>query len=212
MTIDLPQRSLLLVSGMAAVVLYVLHIVLGGILWSSYSQLQQPISDLTASGAPNRGLLLGLTTGYGLLAILFALAVAFTEGRKHGKLVLWGSITFVLLHLISNLYGFFPEDLPDSAPTFRGVMHLVITALIVPFTMATPFLLGFGLRAEPTWNRFAQYSILTGFLILIFGGLTAFFYAHKLAYFGLVERLNIGVLQIWTFCLSLKLTNLYERA
>ncbi|WP_020601200.1 DUF998 domain-containing protein [Spirosoma panaciterrae] len=210
MAIDLRQRSVFLMSGMVAVGLYGLHIVLGGMLWPGYDHLQQPISDLTANDAPNRDLLMVFTTMYSVLALLFALTVATTEGSRHGRLVFWASVTFVLLHLISLLYGFFPEDLPNSAPTFRGVLHIVITALIVPCTIATPLLLGYGLRTDPVWRPFARYSILTGFLILLFGSLTAFFYVNKLAYFGLVERLNIGVLQVWTFFLSLKLTRRYD--
>lgn len=61
-------------------------------------------------------------------------------------------------------------------------------------------------------SGFARYSILTGFLILLFGSLTAFFYVNKLAYFGLVERLNSGVLQVWTFFLSLNLPEPIRRS
>ena len=55
-------RTILLSSGMLAVEIYLLHILIGGILWKTYRHLQQPISDLTATGAPNRNFLLGLTT------------------------------------------------------------------------------------------------------------------------------------------------------
>jgi hypothetical protein len=84
-------------------------------------------------------------------------------------------------------------------------MHILITAVIVPFTIFTPFLIGFGFISEPQWHSFAVYSIVSGILILIFGGTTAIFYAKKLPYFGLIERLNIGTLQVWTFVLSLEL-------
>jgi len=47
--------------------------------------------------------------------------------------------------------------------------------------------------------------------IIIFGGLSGCFFAKGLPFFGLVERLNIGTLQIWTFILSYKLsTSKYE--
>jgi hypothetical protein len=72
-------RTILLSSGMLAVVIYLLHILIGGYLWKTYSHLQQPISDLTATGAPNRFLLLLLTNIYGGLALIFAVSLTFFE-------------------------------------------------------------------------------------------------------------------------------------
>ena len=197
--------DVLMFSGMLAIIIYALHVVIGGIKWKGYSHLHQPISDLTATGAPNRTLMLLLTNIYGLLALLFAVSFTILKSREHNSLVLWGGVSFIVLHLVSVLYPLFPQDLPGTETTFRGKMHLVITALIVPFTISTPFLIGFGFLSEPQWHAFGLYSIITGILILIFGGTTAIFYAKKIPYFGLVERLNIGALQVWTFVFSLEL-------
>jgi hypothetical protein len=111
-----------------------------------------------------------------------------------------------MLHILSLSYGLFPQDLPGNAVTFQGTMHILITALIVPFTILTPLISGYGFIKETDWRSFGIYSITTGILILLFGGATAYFYLGKLPYFGLLERINIGILQLWTFCLSLKLT------
>ena len=197
--------EILMLAGMLAVVFYVLHVVIGGIKWKGYSHLQQPISDLTATGAPNRPLMLTLTTTYGLLALLFAVSFTILKSEEHYPLVFWGGVSFIVLHLVSVLYPLFPQDLPGAETTLKGRMHILITALIVPFTILTPFLIGFGFISEPQWLAFGVYSIITGILILVFGGITAVFYAKKLPYFGLVERLNIGTLQVWTFVFSLQL-------
>lgn len=198
-------------SGMISVFFYTLHVLLGGILWKGYSHLQQPISDLTATGAPNRMLLQVIATLYGLLAVLFALAVASWASRQHHRLVFWGGITFVLLHVLSLVYGFFPEDLPNAVPTFGGTMHILVTGLIVPCTIATPILFGLGFIRERRWQSFGRLSILAGFLLLLFGGTTAFLFINKLPFFGLFERLNIAVLQLWTFYFSFKLVRVNER-
>jgi hypothetical membrane protein len=201
----LSLSDVLMLSGMLAIVFYVMHVVIGGLRWKGYSHLQQPISDLTATGAPNRNLMLTLTTIYGLLVLLFTVSFTILKSREHNPLVFWGGISFIVLHLVSVLYPIFPQDLPDTETSFRGRMHILITALIVPFTILTPFLIGFGYISEPQWHSFGVYSISTGILILVFGGTTAIFYAKKLPYFGLVERLNIGTLQVWTFVFSLEL-------
>jgi hypothetical membrane protein len=199
------STDVMMLTGMLAVVFYTSHVVVGGIKWKGYSHFQQPISDLTATGAPNRTLMLTLTTIYGLLALLFAVSFTILKSTEHHPLIFWGGISLVLLHLVSNLYPQFPQDLPGAKVTFTGRMHILITALIVPFTILTPFLIGFGFISEPQWYSFGVYSIITGILILVFGGTTAIFYAKKLPYFGLVERLNIGTLQVWTFVFSLQL-------
>ncbi len=199
------SKNILLFSGALAVIIYVLHVVIGGILWQGYSHLQQPISDLTATGAPDKILMMIFTTIYSILAIIFALSFTFFERREHHRFVFWGGISFIFLHIISVSYGFFPQDLPGVSPTFPGIMHIVITALIVPFTILTPLLVGLGFIKKPFWKSFGRYSVITGIMIVIFGGASGLFYAEKLPYFGLVERLNIGTLQLWTLLLSLKL-------
>ena len=198
-------RRILFSTGLSAVLLYTLHVIIGGFLWKGYNHLQQPISDLTGEGAPNQSLMLVFTTAYGFLALLFAISIAVFEKPKHNKLVGWGSICFVLMHLVSLSYGLFPEDLQGKEQTFAGFMHIAVTALIVPFTIMTPLLLGLGFRKEENWKAFGIYSIITGVLILIFGGMSAMFFINKYPFFGLIERLNIGTLQIWTLLLSLKL-------
>ena len=199
------SKNTLLFSGVLAVIVYVLHVVIGGILWQGYSHLQQPISDLTATGSPYKGLMLIFTTLYGILAIIFALSFTILESRKHHKYVFWGGVCFIILHFISITYGLFPQDLPGAEPSFAGMMHLAVTVLIVPFTILTPLLIGFGLKKEKAWKTLGNFSLICGILIIIFGGMSGFFFAKGLPYFGLVERINIGTLQIWTFVMSYKL-------
>lgn len=48
--------------------------------------------------------------------------------------------------------------------------------------------------------------VSVGFYLLhvVLGGLTGYFFANQLPFFGLLERLNIGTLMIWIFVLSLR--------
>jgi len=198
------QKKLFLSTGMIAVLFYMLHVLLGGFLWKEYDHLQQPISDLTATGSPNRNLMLLLTSIYGVLAIIFALSFTMLECKKHFKLVFYGGVMLSVMYVISITYGLFPEDLPNQGMTFLGSMHIVITALIVPFTILAPIFIGLGFMKEKTWKSFGIYSFISGCLILIFGSLCAVFFIYKMPGFGLIERINIGVLQAWLFLLSLK--------
>lgn len=198
-------RTIFLSSGMLAVAIYLLHILLGGYLWKTYSHLQQPISDLTANGAPNRLLLSLFTNIYGLLAMIFAVSFTVFETKGRHKFVFLGGISFIILHLVSISYSFFPQDLRGAEPTFAGAMHLIVTVLIVSFTILTPLLIGFGLKKEKASKALGNFSLICGIVIIIFGGLSGIFFAKGLPYFGLIEWITIGALQIWTFVMSYKL-------
>ena len=191
--------------GMIGALAYLLHVVLGGFLWDGYNHLMQPISDLTANGAPDRSLMTAITIAYGLCSILFCASAYMYLKYFAPGIAKAGILIFLAMHIISILYGFFPEDLAGSAVTFAGTMHIVITALIVPLTILAPFFLGFGLRKIEGFENIGRYSIITGVIILIAGSASAIFYANTWPYFGLVERINIGALQLWMFFLSLKL-------
>ncbi len=195
----------LTVFGTIGAVLYVLHVVLGGLLWKGYNHLMQPISDLTATGAPDKTLLSVITLLYGICSIIFIISALAYARDRIPKLARAGLIVFLAMHAVSITYGIFPEDLPGTALTFSGTMHIVVTFLIVPLTILAPFLIGFGLRKVSAFKGFGTYSVITGVIIFIAGGTTAIFFANKLPYFGLVERINIGTLQLWMFLLSLKL-------
>ncbi|MDW7657123.1 MAG: DUF998 domain-containing protein [Bacillota bacterium] len=115
-----------------------------------------------------------------------------------------GMLLFLAMHIISITYGLFPQDLPGAPVTFTGIMHLVVTGLIIPLTIAAPILVGKGLKKIASFKYYGVYSFITGILIFIAGGTTAIFFANKLPCFGLVERINIGILQLWMLVTSIK--------
>lgn len=195
----------LTVFGALGALVYVVHVVLGGILWKGYDHMMQPISDLTATGAPNRVLISFITLIYGLCSIVFSFSAYFYLKSSVPKLARAGMLTFISMHLVSITYGLFPVDLPGSPITFLGTMHIVVTGLIIPLTILSPLLIGIGLRKLEFFKGFAIYSIITGIIIFVAGGTTAVFFANKLPYFGLFERINIGTLQLWMLVFSLKL-------
>ena len=195
----------LTILGTFGALFYVLHVVLGGILWKGYNHIMQPISDLTAAGAPDRVLLGRITLAYALCSIIFAVCAYLYLRKSVPKVTRAGMITFIAMHLVSLSYSWFPQDLPGSAVTFAGTMHLVVTGLIVPLTICSPLLIGLGLRKLPRFRSFAVYSIITSIILFFAGGTTAILFANKLPYFGLFERINIGSLQIWMLAFSLVL-------
>jgi hypothetical protein len=191
--------------GALAALVYLIHVVLGGILWEGYSHLMQPISDLTASGAPDRALLSVFTLIYGVFSIIFSISAYLYIRNFAPKIARTGMLFFLAMHVVSITYNLFPQDLPGAPVTFTGVMHLVVTGLIIPLTIISPILVGLGFRKMQAFKSYGIYSIITGVIIFVAGGTTAFFFMNKLPYFGLVERINIGFLQLWMFVTSIML-------
>jgi len=196
------MKRILLLSGALAALAYAAHVVIGGLLWAGYSHLMQPISDLTATGAPDRATLGIILYAYSLFALVFGVAALDRFRRLGMKAAAWGMILYVAMQLVSLSYRFFPEDLPGGAVTFLGTMHLVVTGIIVPFTIAAPIVTGLGMRRSAGFARAGWFSVACGILIFFAGGASALFFALQLPFFGLVERINIGTLQAWTLVLS----------
>ena len=200
--------------GMLGTLMYVLHVVLGGILWKGYSHLMQPISDLTAQGAPNRELLTWITSAYGLFSLVFAFSAFMVVIKIGVKSLSIGFFLFFCMHIVSFSYNFFPEDLPGTAMTFRGLMHWIVTGAIVPLTIVSILMIGIGFRKVEGFKGYSIYSIVTSIILFTAGGTTVYILANGLSYFGLFERINIGSLQLWMFLVSYKLfsTSLARKA
>lgn len=195
----------LTVFGMISSIVYALHVVIGGILWKDYSHLDNAISDLTGAGAQDKDFLLIFTTIYAICAIVFSLSAYMYLKNSVSKSVRAGLLVYLAMHIVSASYGFFPVD-PIGAPiTFLGFMHILVTALIVPLTIAAPILIGVGIKREEGYKTFGVYSIITGCFMFVAGGLSVYIAANTLPLFGLVERLNIGSLQVWMFIFSFML-------
>ncbi len=188
----------LCIAGMVGPLAYLLHVVLGGALWPGYSHLMQPISDLTGAGAYDLALMNNILLLYGPPCIVFGFAAMMYLRSFAPKISQTGMLLYFLMQLVSILYNFFPQDVP-GVTTFAGTMHIAITFAIIPLTILAPIFVGVGIRKVAGWKGFGRYSIISGVILFIAGGTTAMIFANKLDYFGLVERINIGTLQLWTF-------------
>lgn len=195
----------LTVFGMLGAAAYAFHVVLGGFLWKGYSHLMQPISDLTAQGAPDRELLTWITGVYAVFSIIFAVSAFMYVRKLKVRTLTTGFVLFILMHIVSASYNFFPEDLPGAAVTFRGIMHWIVTGAVVPLTILSVLLIGLGFRKIRDFRGYGIYSIVTSAILFTAGGTTVFILSQGLDYFGLFERLNIGSLQLWMFLVSLRL-------
>jgi hypothetical protein len=197
--------QILLLSGMLSVVFYTLHVVLGGVLRDGYSHFIQPISDLTATDAPNADILRIFTYLYGAFAVIFSFSLLIFVKDFGNKLFRTGVILFLIMELYSLVgYSLFPLDAGSEAGTFHNLMHIAVTAVVVITTIVSTFFMAFGLRKKQGLKPFGTFVLVCGVVIFISGIATAAVTAFGLQFTGLLERVNIFTLQIMVLVFSVK--------
>ena len=205
---DNMKYNVLFLSGVLAVIVYVGTVILGGILRPGYSHISQFVSDLIASGAPNKSLLDPLFLIYNLLTGGFAVGLFFYVNAQAGpkpNLGTFGALALLLEAIFGFLTVFFPEG-PHGAPiTSTGTMHIVLAGLSSLATIVTILLVGLWFRGVPGMAGLSLYSIVTVIVVFISGGLTAAFGASGNPLLGLLERITIGAFLQWMLVIGLRL-------
>jgi len=194
--------------GVAAPLVYLVAVVLGGALRPDYSHLAQPVSDLIAVGAPNKRLLDALFTGYNLLTAALGVGLlgrvrdgAISGARSLGRA---GAVVLVGEGVFGFMTLFFPEDAEGlgSAISTTGLLHIVFAGLSSLSSMLAVLLGGLWLKSSPRWACLGRYSLWSVGAIFVSGGLAALLVARHSELGGLVERLTIGGFLQWVLVLG----------
>lgn len=199
------MKKKLFIFGIISTLVYLIHVILGSILWKGYSNIRQPISDLTATGAPNAGILNIVTNISWLLGLIFILCAFIYLKELNIKEINISMILYLAESLITFSYTFFPEDMPGTTLTFTGFMHLAVTGLIVPVIILKLLFAGLGFRKLNGHSKFSTYSIVTSIIVFVSGIVTVIFAVNKVPFFGVAQRINIGSLELWQFIFALML-------
>jgi hypothetical protein len=189
--------------GMVGILFYLSHTLLGRILWAGYNPVTMDISSLTAEGAPNAGLLRVLTTIYGLCMIAFAGGMVSVAFRRHGALVRAGSVTLLVMEVVSMFgYMLFPLSGDKMVMTFGNLMHIIVTIVVVLTTIASGFLLAAGYLKREKMRALGRFTLIMAILITLTGMTMPIGMATGLNLLGVTERMSIYSLQAMLFVLS----------
>jgi hypothetical membrane protein len=190
--------------GIFSIILYFLHIVLGEIFYEGYNPLAQAVSDLTASNSPSKNIARLFSLLYGICALSFSIGFFIYLGHKINKIVTVSSFIFCIMNIVSFFgYTFFPLSESGYADTFQDKMHVVVTVLVVLFTVVSLvlFSIGFFRTKEQKWLGIISICTL---LILMAGAMSINIVPKE--YFGIAERINVyaiivytGILSVWMY-------------
>ena len=195
---------MLLGCGVASSVLYAATDLLAGLRYDGHSFKAQAVSELSASGAPTRSLVVGLFTPYNALVI--ALGVGVWIASRHtraGRLAGAALIASAVVGEATTL--FFPMDQRGAELTSRSSMHPPLTAVMSLFIVAAMIS-----AAALQGRRFRIYTIATILTLAVFGALAAR-YAPQIEageptpWLGAFERVNIYAYLLWVAVLAISL-------
>jgi hypothetical protein len=196
--------ALLLGCGVASSVLYAVTDLLAGLRYDGYSFKTQAVSELSASGAPTRPLVVGLFTPYNALVMALGVGVWVASRRtRTGRLAGAALIGSAVVGEVTTL--FFPMDQRGAEETLRGSMHPPLTAVMSLFIVAAMIC-----AAALPGRRFRLYSIATILTLAVFGGLAAR-YAPQIEageptpWLGVLERINIYAYLLWVAVVAIAL-------
>lgn len=193
----------LIVCGMLSSVLYISTDLLAADRYVGYSYSSQAISELSASGAPTRPLVVKLFTLYNLLACAFGAGILFLDHRKRLRITGMLMILYGIVGQVTLL--FFPMSIRGSGMAANDVMHIFFTVVIV-----LSILLMVGLAASVSGKKFRLYSIMTITTIFI-GGIMAGMDGRRMdaglptPLCGIKERINVYSFLLWVLILAVAL-------
>jgi len=195
-------RKVLLFCGILSSLLYIIaNDVIAATSYPGYSRISQPFSQLSATFAPSRTVLVPLIVLYELLIIAFGIGVwQSAQGKRllrvTGGLVIAGGI----LGLVALAFPMTQLDLRSD------MMHNILMGTVTPLLMFIT--IGFGAAALGRWFRL--YSILTIALLFLGGVLSGMQIAQITAgetvkWFGLTQRMLTGAWLLWVAVLAIVL-------
>ena len=195
-------RRTFLVCGALSSLLYVVGDVLAGVFYPQYhSYRSQMVSELMATGAPTRSLMVWLFIPYNLLVFAFAGGVwRSAEERRATRLTAMVLVGYGVLSSAGLMLT--PMDMrgtgPLPAPTILHIWDTVVQGIFIMLALV------FG--AFVHGSRFRLYSFATLFLCLAFGAWAgAQATQQSTPWLGLTERVNIYAWMLWIAVLAVSL-------
>jgi hypothetical protein len=197
-------QQLLLALGVLAPIYYVVgNDVVAAMRYPGYDRIARPISELSATYAPSRLILVPLGVIFELLMIAFWVGVwRAAPANRALRLTSGLMLGFAALGLLA-----FPFPMVTNGEVLgANTVHTIIWGVITPLLM----LAGIGVSAAAFGKAFRLYAILTLVALVAFSVLTGIQAAQVNAgepvrWFGVTERALIGVWLQWVAVLAIAL-------
>ena len=178
--------------GILSLVSYAAAVIFSPLAYPGYDWMSQAVSDLSADNAPSRLLWNELSAFYsvGGLVCITCVVIYVSENKTATRLFRIGIYLFAIMNLISHVgYKAFPlANSGKEIASFQEIMHMVVTAAVVPLSIVSLVLLiiaGFKEKQVKGVGIWAIVALAMMFIGAIGTG------AVPPEYFGIVERFSV---------------------
>lgn len=175
--------------GMLAALFYALHDIVGSTMWQEYSALSDPISLLTADGAPNLAVVRMLSTAFGISQLLFSVGLAMATYKLFNRISFTGTLLFFVMSLIS-LFGFalYPMEAAPVIST-QDAAHSLVNIVVLVVVVAAIYLISTGYLPFQRLRWLGVLSLSCSLVSCLFGAIHFFVTSTNWPYAGFTERL-----------------------
>ena len=197
-------RKALLVCGILAALVWLSTDILASLHYAGYNYPFEPISGLSAIGAPTRPAVVLFDNVYLVLQMAFAIGVRMSAGTKRAL-----RVTPALLFaagLVGLLSNGFPWNPAAAATTPGNVMHAILSGALTVLLIL--LIVWSGRGAGGRWFRLYTYATLLVFFVV--GALSSQEGSRLMAglsprTLGLTERVNAYGYMLWMIVLAIVL-------
>lgn len=155
------------ICGIISLLSYTAMVVFSPLAYPGYDWLSMAVSDLSAVGAPSAELAGQLNALYGPCGLVSIMAVCVASQNLKTRILRLGIYFFAAMEWISDVgYKLFPwvADADSSHP--QNVMHLIVTALVVIFSLAALILSIIGAKKEGMKSLFISACVCLAAMLL----------------------------------------------
>lgn len=145
------------ICGIISLLSYTIMVLFSPLAYPGYDWLSMAVSDLSADGAPSQALAERLNALFGPCGIVSIMAVCVAVKGFHPKTFRLGIFFFAAMEWVTVVgYKMFPLAQGEEMTSFQNIMHIVVTALVVLFSVVSLILIAVGGRKSiPTLSVWA---------------------------------------------------------
>ena len=175
--------------GIVSFISYAVAVIFAPLAYPGYDWMSQAVSDLGASSAPSLALWHQLAALYSPAALVCIMMVCVAIRGKLNKTLRLGIYLWAIMAWVSTAgFGWFPlSESGMDGRAFQDTMHLIVTAVVVPLSIASLIAIMIGGYRKKRFVSLAMCATIA--LALVFIGPIGFAVAPP-EYFGLFQRFS----------------------
>ena len=196
----------LCLSGVVALIFYILHAMIGAMNYPGYNWKSQALSDLTATDAPSFMIANAYSNIYGTFAVLCCAIVAILIQREKSKALRIGVYLFMIMNFISGFgFSLFPLSSSGFDNSFQSKMHVITLVPVILLSIISLILIAIGSFKGETKHKYLGIFSIISLLCMFAGSIGAGVVPEK--YIGIPARFGSysaasfpAILGIYGFC------------